>query len=974
MPFGNPEQITRGYRTAVVFDKFGSVITQPYFAWQRQAAEMARGSTGPQSNVAYLPAVGMALRPHQMDPSKPYESTVAQSGFLTGSAVQVPPAITSFFASRTHDYTGVTYSGVAGQGNPMFQKRVASGSTWDVALTADQTGFPGPDVANDPVHLDRVLASVLPHDPRDFLTFQIHVPGAPHERPGAVATVYFNGPAGSVGAEVGFGQYGLKLHTDGLAVLWERGDPGTGIPSWFKRWQFVYSPVPASGMAFYITVGSDCVMGDGGAFVGTRLVFRTLLANEIRAGAGLGEKLISSFTAAAAAAISSGLAAQVFTVPQKTVNPVSQALIRIDARRDVRVMFSVSKHTYPTLGTLVDDSFTVPFHATTAQKLRLEWYGNRPVGTAVTVKVFSDFPLAELIGTVTVDDEFGQIIEYTPVPNARNYHVEFTLTGDGTNTPTIKKYRVYRDAVVETPGFTPTTVQDLRAGPKTLPTLFPSRVRLSGVSDDPESENMFVQLEDLLGENLALPFKSGTPFDVELHDAGTDALVTILEGGIIQRSTQLRYGTKGKDYPKSDAYRLEIDAAGEWAQVKRRLLPYWFYANDPADPGQPIKATDAAVLLFYKGCGIPLTDLDIPDLPQRLFSEVDGEDLQAVEPGTPVFETIKEIVTDYTGGYIVRDKNAGHSSGTRGMWRILLRHRPPYNNLVKIYRDHPGAGKLPHDIRSYADGSGPGGQVIKATYGVHGSETVTHEPPEGNFVQVFGGSGQGSSVGLSHPAMLTQVAFNPVSFNYFGLAPGHAFYPDQTSPDFLGECVQIQVYDATLTTQESVDWICRRIFDSACYGREVVKVTCPIVLVTDVNDTLQQRPRLPRFNDPVLYQQPDGSFAQYLIVSCTPNWSYDGFITADFELVTTTNIDTYGLPISAFDAFDLSRARIRAAKTAVGLPSRSRQSRTRQREFSVKSAAITAWPAGIPTEIQYLDPGVSNFGQFKYMVDYDPVP
>jgi hypothetical protein len=33
-----------------------------------------------------------------------------------------------------------------------------------------------------------------------------------------------------------------------------------------------------------------------------------------------------------------------------------------------------------------------------------------------------------------------------------------------------------------------------------------------------------------------------------------------------------------------------------------------------------------------------------------------------------------------------------------------------------------------------------------------------------------------------------------------------------------------------------------------------------------------------------------------------------------------------------------------------------------------------AWPAGLPTEIQQLDPSSADFGKFFYMPDYDPVP
>lgn len=992
------ESITAGYRTAVVFDKFSPVVNQPHFAWQRRAEEIARGDTGPQSNVFFIPGIGIILKPDHAAVSGPYELTDQQGGYLTGAAVQVPAAVTMQYTARKYDYTGVTYVGVADQSQPMFRKKVADGASWDIKLDVDEAAFPGPAKWEDATDVDRMLVTIADHDPRDQVSFRMHVPGAAQDRPGGIGNLYFNGPAGKgrrsvyvdseglpqpCAGEKGLGQYALKLQMDGIAKLYERGYPldadgepirvdGEIVYTWFKRWQFTYMAVPASGMAVHIVVATDCVQDGSGSFIGTKIAFMTLHATEFQwdsKGKLLPVTLVS------------GKSFHVFPVPRLEENPVQVEKLRIDVRRDLRAEYGVSKVVYPTSGEVVDDVFTLPFHPTPDEPLRLEWYGPRPTGTTLGLKLYRADDGTEIAGTVTIDDEFGQVIEFTPpVDMPRAYFAKFEKTGPGTSTPILREYRVYREAVVETPDYPVITVHDDR-GPlvsRTLPTLFPTSVECAGVSEDPETENIKVTIVDMVGEDLTLPFKTGTPINVELHDPDDDSLITVVSGGIIQRSTKEVIGFTGKAYPNSDAYRLEIDASGEWGRAKRWLLPARFVANDPDDPSLVIKATKAVEYFFHKAGGVPLTELDIPDLPQRLFTEVGGESLQTVEPGSLAFEQIKEIIQDYTGGYVIRDKNAGHDTDTPGMWRLLLRNRPPYNNLLKIYRDHPGAGKLPHVIASYLDGVGPGGQAILATYAMRDdngkSERTTFEPPEGNFVQVFGGSGAGSSVGGMHPGMLSQVAFNPVSFNYLNLPSSHDFYPDPSNPDFLGECVQIQVYDYTLNTQAAVDWVCRRVFDSACYGREVVKVKCPIRLVTDITDTLQQRPRLPRFNDPVQYQQPDGSFGQYLVVSCNPKWDFDGLIVMEMELVTTTNINTYGLPIGAFDMFDLSRARIKAAKTAGGTPPRTRQNRLRNREFYVNSVAFTGWPAGIPTELQYMNPEEETFGQFKYMVDYDPVP
>lgn len=990
MPFGNPTPITPGLRTAIVFDKFLPSITQPFFAWQRDASEMARGRADLHSNVAYTPGIGFMLRSHHLDPNKPYELTDAQSGFYVGADATIPSAALLGYTAKTETLSGVTYYGKDAQSNPVYRLKIPSGGSWHQELGSDKAAYPGADTASDTADMDRMFVCPTNHDPRDFLTFNLHVPGSAQDRYGNIGGFYFCGPAGQTGTETGTGQYELKLNASGLAVLWERVsniDPETHLPvySWLKRYHFQYSDVPTAGMAFYISVGSDSVMDAGGGFQGTRIAFRSIYGPDLKPNDGM----VNSLATTATMAVTASLPGHVYKVPQKTKLPTQVAPVRIDVRRGIRAGYMPARHVYPATGTLVDDTFTLPFHPRGNHLSQLEWYGARPTGTTLEVHLYREDTGVEVIGTVTVDDAYGQVVTYRFPDGVRSYHVEFVYTTDGTTfkTPVLTDYAVYRSAVLETPDYSAIVVQDKRTlGAPRLPVLFPVHVHLSGPTEEPEAVNMALGIDDLGGINPDLPFKTGTPVRVEFRNPADDSTITVAGSGIIQRSTMNPTPQKGRVYPAEDSYKLEIDAAGEWARFKRRLMPYRWVQRVDTVTGLPMKATDAIFEFLKEGGGY--TDgtfgtanmIDVADLPQRLFTDTGGNDMQIVQPGTPAFEPLKEIVADYTGGYLLFDENAGGDTDTLGMWRLLLKHRPPYNNLLKIFRDGPTTPKmLPHDLANYPDViDGGTGQVMKCTYGIHGTESKTFEPAEGNFVQVFGGSDDGSSQGGSHPGLLTQVAFNPVSFNYFGLSPGDPHYPDPTSPDFLGELVAIQVYDYTLCTQAAVDWVTRRVFDSACFGREVVKVTCPIQLVTDILDPFQVRLRLPRFNDPVLYQQPDGSFGQYLVVSCTPSWSYDGFVTAEFELVTTSNITSYGLPIGAFDYFDLTRARIKAAKAASGYHPRSRQSRQRQRTFSVNAVAFTGWPSTIPTEIQWLDPAETDpdkqFGDFKYMADYDPVP
>lgn len=998
MPLGAPTQITEGLKTVVVFDRFLPIVQQPFMAHERKASEMCRNKAS-STNVAFTPGIGWTLKSHHMHAGGPYENTLAQDGFLTGSAVQLPTGVADDYSAKQEGYSGIGYSSdKAAQSDRGYRKRVVAGDDWDdpaYVLSADQSAFPGPATSEDLAPLDRMLASTVNHDPRDRLVFQFHVPGAPNDRFTGLAVCYFCGPAGRSGAETGFGQYALKLHTSGLAVLYERCDPGDGTPVWLERWSFHYSDFPAAGHAFYIDIASDTSQDGSGSFTGTKICFAAQRGPNLFRDTTNDErwKDLQNGTTAS-------MRTQVYNVPRKDRLPTVQSLVRIDVRRDVRAKYSVSQHVYPESGLLVEDSFSVPFHPNGSPVAQLEWYGYRPTGTAVFAHLYDDTTGLPVTGTVIASDVYGEVVQYTLPSGDRSYHLEYEIQSDTTKfkTPVIEKRVFYREPVFDTAASFPLiSVSDARtSGAPRMPVLFPASVDIGPASEYPETVNMRVTIDDLGGILPNLPFKTGGPMEVWLVDPDTNELVTIVEGGIVMRNTVRRYATKEKVYPDPSSYSLEVTGAGEWARAKRRLLSYrWTLPLDFLDSlsarVRPLKATDAVRLLLKYGAGYTTgldwngdpdgtpNMLDIPDLPQRLFNDAEGIDVTVVEPGTGPFEIVKEIVSDYTGGYLLFDKNAGEDEDTPGMWRLLLKHRPPYNNLMRIHREGPSDPlMIVSDLANYPDVvDGDTGQVMKCTFGIAGTESIEYEPAEGNLVQVFGGSGDGSSAGGSHPGMLTQVAFNPVSFNYFGLAPGHDFYPDPDSPDFFGECVAVQVYDYSLCTQDAVDWVTRRVYDAACFGREVVRVKFPISaskLVTDVLDPYQQRPRLPRFNDPVLYQQPDGSFGQYIVASCRPTWVYDGLIVCDAELVTTTNIDTYGLPIGAFDYFDLTRARIRAAKAASGVHANSRQTRQRQRTFSVNAVPFTGWPSSVRSEIQYLDPEESNFGQFKYMADYDPVP
>jgi hypothetical protein len=199
----------------------------------------------------------------------------------------------------------------------------------------------------------------------------------------------------------------------------------------------------------------------------------------------------------------------------------------------------------------------------------------------------------------------------------------------------------------------------------------------------------------------------------------------------------------------------------------------------------------------------------------------------------------------------------------------------PYTNLAHFTTDGPGAGKLASSLASYS--------VAKDTAFIqHGTLVASVKPPEGNLVIVTGTGYIGEDAGVA--ARLTQYAINVRSYNFLGLASGHPKYPQaDNNPDYLPHIAPIVVIDPGLTTPDAVNWVTRRVFEIACFGRKRLSFVAPLLLINDPDDAELAGPptryRPLRYYDPVTV---DGS--QYLVLKCTPDYSRDRAQWAHYEL------------------------------------------------------------------------------------------
>lgn len=1008
MPIGDTAAVaTPGRHTRVTFNRLFPVIIQRPVLYERRAREIARGSRAIPEEVVYSRGLGLMLRAHQFGKGNLFERTPdIEPAVYRGAMAVVAPDHHEQLVSVLYNYPDLNYVDIETKHMPMYHKKILAGDSWEKRLTADQVAFPSPEPSRDPIGLDRVFISTENHKPDQTLIFSFVLPDRPTQR-NAFGTAYFTGIPGRNAAGTGVGQYAAKLMFDGNAILFERciddaeADPPT--MKWVRRfaWQWCESPAPNMHITFAIQSNAteSC---SSGQWAGSRI---WLKAAESYDANDTGFGVLRLVNAIAQTVITS--AWKEYEIPYEEGVGPSLAPVRLDLRRDIRTLFQVTRTTYVETVTFRDDPFEVPVFPGTLTPFVLEWYGDFPEGTSAECKLYFAGTNVEVphIGMTEeehwpVQDCLGGVKIYPCTSDmlfTRAYEVEITLNAAYNEawdaydkTPILRRYRVRKNGVTEDVAVTPLVFPTARA------VTDPPQIALGRQEivdeltaedgqDDPASESATVSIADFTNEMPELQDIVAVPCDVDVYD-DDDLLLTRLARFHVSRneSHQIRGERAGNasailnQYPKPGSRLYTFSGTGEWTRLQRSLFPEKFFLTEVYTEGTETKQTSMKVTdglgFAIEAAGYPTSMIDVPDLPVRFWTDGGANDESLlVEAYSPVGEFVVQNARDFLGGWPVFDLNAGAD----GMWRILQQKRPPYNNLMRFTRLHPGAKKLPHLLASYPIDTGDGifaasGQLVPHNYIT--DEQRHLEPPEGNCVITHGGYAEGSPNQGS--TLLSQFVVNPVSFNVLGLAPGHPFYPDTSSPEFMGgDCVPIVVMDGTLKTREALNWVTRRVFDYACYARRYLSFVAPLRYIIDDLDPLQTNPRKLRFGDPVQVMADDGvSWEQWLVVKCSPMYEDDKYQMARYGLVTASNINVFGMPIGEFDMFALEKMRRARMRKSVGVLPRTSFLRTANREFSSQRAAIVSLPGTTADVIQYLDPAESNFGTFVFMPDYDPVP
>lgn len=985
--------VTHGRKTTVVFDDFPEWTIAPPFKLDRSAKQIGQGTADRKSNVHRL-EFGWQMRAKIMDIGKVHESAEAQSGFYLASLgkATIAPNHTETNYQRQQPLPGVSYrADVPASGKTLIKKDVPAGESAEQRLSADQSSFPGPDDSEEVTDLDRVLVATTDHDPIDHVVMTWTQPDHGAAAVDVLAQFYFSGPAGQTSDFDGYGQYCARIYGDLTVKLFERGeDPAVpGSPDW--KYRFWFNCGDGYGRRPHVMhvmhVFSDSVQNPDGSYSGSTLTF--VSDSLLLTFSSLAENLRDDVKEYSAMSKS----APKYVVPNPGL-PVHSSPVRVDVRRDVFLDFHVAKHVFPAEATLTDEPFTLDHWPVQDEILRFEVNAVRPTGTGMSAQVYDAADDSPLTQTLVLDDEFGLVYECLLNAGSRGYYAAFTFTSDTDKTATLKGTRAIDTPTTEQVAFATTTLPDYQDSGSVV-ALMNGTVRgfrITGPQSDPSAYNALFSADDLSGEFApVLRLRDMVPVRIETeYDTSDHSLKSVLFSGYTAGPWAEKAGTSSV-YPSPDWHSSAMTATGEWRRLQDGLAPQNFSWVDNTI-GRGFRVTFIAKELM-KDAGVPENRLIVPDRPIEFFgSQGDQFFIENSEPISPV---VVRILKEYLGAYVLQDDNASADGGTTvGCWRVLEQKVPdasmvatwggPYRPIARFtYGEYLGGSVDPGTVIVPVMDRALGfdtvdGHEVPILWAKKGPRERT-ERPEGNIVVVRGAAidVQSGKSGRTEASMLSQVAYNVKSCNFFGLAPGDPNYPGplnadgSPNPEYLQYPAPVKVYDATLNTEAAVNFVCRRVAEFACVSRRIREFDGPLALVWDQDDPYQVNPRPMRFYDAVQFWDPDAeSWETWLVRSCDPFWDKDNVQMARYVLVRPSNIDT----VAALSADKgLSPLANWIKKTLFGLGSGARVETPRGKRLGMRSTVWAGLPESPLDPIQDLDPTSPDFGKFYWMMDYDPM-
>jgi hypothetical protein len=880
--------------------------------------------TTPGYNVVFHPLHGWTLASQH----ETFEADFEQSTFGI-TDITLGSTIDSLFSKEVYrpnsDLPGVsTGLNQRTSGFTVLQKEIGAGGTFAEELAADASAYPGPPIGSiQPVK--RIAVSAENLVPTDQIQVSVLSYGQSFNPGGDVLErIYFVGPAGNAAEDLnarGLGQYCLSLLGSGTAVLFERlYDAATTVYSWAERQRMNWTSMFGRQLVS-ITIRSDSILRPGGVWEGTKLFFRF-----VGGAAGSPTTLnVETLIGIAIGAVDRNHGVHVYDVPNAGVYQPVPEKFRLDERVDVRSQLRLTQARYYRNGSIRGKTISLSSQVSggpASEPIYVQWFGDKPDGTNIVLRLFDAETGNELTalgleqhwvdyGYKGFDAGSGRVADTsTKKYNRKSYYavVEFTST-DGSATPLLRRLRITRNARIVTNGGTNVVAKTVQG------------ITLTGGDSDPTHETALLQITDLGGDLDLLSTRASMPIriDVRYDPEDETKLTTLLSGYVQQARKKIAGPSDGKrnganelisQFPVLKWSTYDVRCSGEWQRLmEAKTKQAYSFSQDASVAGQarPWKITDI-VRTLLRDAGYNDQNIIVPDLPLRLFANKDANITNFVEPQTEILPLLLQLVNIYLGGWLCWDDNASLLTlppTKMGAWRVKLPVRPTEGQFPTLvhFRHAPTrrAGTLPdgalglerYSVDTQRVDMGINDQPILNMWVRKNSVREWVAPPEANKIRITG-SGEtaetsqfGRVPGNRVKTNLTQILYNFKSAKFFAEQP---IEPDPNSPDYLGRPVELYIGDPSFNTPEIVNFVARRVYDMVAHGQYWVSFEAPLVLVTDVSDTYQRRPRRLMFGDSVKYEGRD-----YIVANCNPDITGGGSsrrMMATYELFSPAQLNS----------------------------------------------------------------------------------
>lgn len=866
--------VTRTRKTHVFFDPIQRVLNEQPFVLERAAPDMGRTHPENLKGHQFVMYEGAwCVANYWEDMSLAYERTEAASAYLDsgdGSLGTYTEEVSEWRKPNTAIQDGVldgASANLATTAPLRMRAQVAAGADWALKGLSDAATYPTvyqqEMVTDNSIAMDLVYVTNTNDNKYRDIHFEFWIPGNLGDHTQLIYQLQFVGPASCANDlnAPGLGQYCINVYGSGYASLFEKLVDNT---TWVHRLSFRYSPqmYATNNKLYYINIykiiyEQPKIYGAAG-----KLVFVTACTQ--------GQSITNSavdWTYSRQADLQrpdQHFPSYTARMTGNATTPTQEAAIRVRERRDLTGSFGVAIAKRPAGPTIFkDDVFTIPFYPVDdTVHFNLFNHSQEPSGTDVELKLYSADDDTEL----TLVSTAGNLKVYQIKPNCNAYYVTATFTTNGVNTSLFTSWKLQRDAIYKTVGES-AEFETLRG------------ISLVGAERDPKHESGTVLISDLNETADMLRTRGSIPFDIAVEwqpDVDTSDLCYL--GGYYSSRITAKRRVRPSDNDRRVAqvwHEYTVNGVGHYQRLRENVnlfnAPLLDYGT-----GLPHKLTDL-IKAFINWAGYPDDEINIPDLPVRVWASVGGP-MDNLDPLTDLGELTFGMLDKYLGHFLTRR----HNAGDYGQWTLVEPPAAPYTNKAAFVTDPSYATPaipfktLPHQYLTYRQTTIPTAFIKKD------SMTSWVKPPEGNLIIVSAASKTTlPDAGLSH---LFQVFPNFKSYDF-----GNGLV-DTSSPDYLGRLVPLYVMVPELAgiapdidgdgnqTLPALNWIGRRIYDVAAHAIKFVSFEAPLVLIDEENPGRGEKRQL-GYYDPVLV---NGD--QFLVRNCNPTYRKDHIQMAVYEL------------------------------------------------------------------------------------------